>query len=203
MEELNEKLWKDWHDIMDIDSSLYYDVNSSSFPYKDTLSSILKEGGLEIEDLSFIKELKDIEGWTLLRSREIPVLSSIQSLKISSAYPSSMMITIKGISELEDDREIRIKFYYREGLIQLFLCPEYYGTIWELEEARELFYEVFDKYVQEIIVREFKVNSYINDIQVPLGKVDYLPLDLEGLKLDRIDSSNINTGIFYDASDKI
>lgn len=80
-------------------------------------------------------------GWIFLREA--------RELYYEMEPENSRVTILEGQAPLEEDINIRIAIVEKPREISLFICPESIGTVWEMEEFRELFIDFFNKYIEE------------------------------------------------------
>lgn len=132
---------------------------SSSVIDEKKLREIVEESGLKVTEEIRENNTSHL-GWILIDEKYVSGNYLTRSTKIS------------GINSLEEDVDISVWLVERNGYIQLFLTPESIGTRWELEEFRELFTDIFNKYTDYLS----NIGSPV-DINSPFPD----PIDINGI----------------------
>ena len=120
------------------------------------LNEIIEKEGFIITSQKTLSpdETSSCIGWTLL---------SEKSFYCSYKNFNDRETIIQYQTPLEDGKNIEITIIEREKTIQLFITPESIGTSWELEEFREIFIDLFNKYIE--IVKTS--GEFLEDIPSP------------------------------------
>lgn len=129
------------------------------------LKEIVEESGLAVTEEIRENNTSHI-GWILIDEKYISNNYLVRSTKISGKNP------------LEEGLDISVWIIERNGYLQLFLTPESIGTRWEFEEFRELFTDIFNKYVEylENLGKNTTLDPFIPDsIDIETGIRDINP----------------------------
>lgn len=125
----------------------YYDTSDLFFSHiiidKELLEeTVKKEGFIITSQKSLLSgEKSSCIGWTLIGE---------ESFEVRYKNFEDRETILQYQSPLENGKDIEIAIIERNAHAQIFISPECKGTQWELEEFREIFVDLFEKYTSGI-----------------------------------------------------
>lgn len=103
----------------------------------DRLGTIANEELLKITSQQKLHEGYLHSGWIFLKE--------IGNLSYNMNSYDSRVTILESQTSLEEDVDIKIAVVEKPGEVSLFICPESIGTVWEMDEFRELFINFLNK----------------------------------------------------------